>query len=65
MQRGKLVHAKERTFVMIKPDAVQRLLVGEIIKRLRKRLKLVALKMISYHPAWLPAIMKSIGEGFL
>ncbi len=42
---------RERTFVMIKPDAVQRLLVGEIIKRLeRKGLKLVALKMMQIDP---------------
>ncbi len=37
----------ERTFVMIKPDAVQRGLIGEIIARLeRKGLKIVALKML-------------------
>lgn len=37
----------ERTFVMLKPDAVQRGLVGEIIKRIEdKGLKIVALKMI-------------------
>lgn len=37
----------ERTFVMIKPDALERELVGEIINRLeRKGLKLVAIKMI-------------------
>ena len=37
----------ERTFVMIKPDAVQRGLVGEIIARLeRKGLKIVAMKML-------------------
>ncbi|MCR4404057.1 MAG: nucleoside-diphosphate kinase [Candidatus Acetothermia bacterium] len=37
----------ERTFVMLKPDGVQRGLVGEIISRLeRKGLKIVALKMI-------------------
>ncbi len=36
---------KERTFVIIKPDGVQRSLVGEIIKRFeRTGLKLVALK---------------------
>lgn len=35
---------RERTFLMIKPDGVQRGLVGEIIKRLeQKGLKLVAL----------------------
>ncbi|MBI5729281.1 MAG: nucleoside-diphosphate kinase [Candidatus Magasanikbacteria bacterium] len=37
---------KERTFIMIKPDGVQRSLIGEIIKRFeRTGLKLVALKM--------------------
>lgn len=37
----------ERTFVMIKPDGVQRCLVGEIISRLeRKGLKIVAMKMM-------------------
>ena len=37
----------ERTFVLLKPDAVQRALVGEIIGRFERRgLKLVALKMI-------------------
>jgi len=37
----------ERTFVMIKPDAVQRGLVGEIISRFeRKGFKIVAMKMI-------------------
>lgn len=36
----------ERTFVMIKPDGVQRGLVGEIISRFERRgLKLVALRM--------------------
>lgn len=38
----------ERTFVLAKPDAVQRGLVGEIILRLERRgLKLVAAKFIS------------------
>jgi len=37
----------ERTFVMLKPDAVQRGSVGEIISRIeRKGLKIIALKMI-------------------
>ncbi len=37
----------ERTFVMIKPDGVQRCLIGEIISRLeRKGLKIVAMKMM-------------------
>jgi nucleoside-diphosphate kinase len=39
---------KEQTFVMLKPDAVQRGLVGEIIKRIESTgLKLVALKIIN------------------
>ena len=39
---------KERTFVMIKPDAVQRGFVGEIISRFeRKGIKLVAMKLVS------------------
>ena len=38
---------EERTFVMIKPDGIQRQLAGEVISRLeRKGLKLVALKMM-------------------
>ena len=38
--------SKERTLLMIKPDAVERALVGEIIRRFeRKGLKLVALEM--------------------
>lgn len=36
---------RERTFLMLKPDGVQRGLVGEIIKRFEaKGLKLIALK---------------------
>lgn len=39
--------AVERTFVMVKPDGVQRGLVGEIIGRFEKRgLKVLALKMV-------------------
>ncbi|MCP5049815.1 MAG: nucleoside-diphosphate kinase [bacterium] len=39
--------AHEQTFVMVKPDGVQRGLSGELISRLeRKGLQLVALKMI-------------------
>lgn len=38
---------KERTFVALKPDSIQRSLIGEIIGRLeRVGLKLVALKML-------------------
>lgn len=37
----------ERTFVMVKPDGVQRGLIGEVISRLeRKGLKIVAVKML-------------------
>ncbi|CAF4707911.1 unnamed protein product [Rotaria sp. Silwood1] len=39
--------ASERTFIMVKPDGVQRGLVGDIIRRFEQRgYKLVALKMI-------------------
>ena len=39
---------KERTFVILKPDAVQRGLIGEVIKRIENTgLKLVALKMVN------------------
>lgn len=38
----------EQTFVMIKPDGVQRGLIGEIIKRFEQRgLKIVAMKLVS------------------
>ncbi len=38
---------KERTFVIIKPDGVQRTLIGEIIKRFeRTGLKLIAMKLV-------------------
>jgi nucleoside-diphosphate kinase len=38
----------ERTFVLVKPDGVQRGLIGEIIARLEKRgLKLVAARMVA------------------
>jgi len=41
------MNKKEKTFVIIKPDGIQRTLIGEIIKRLeRTGLKLVAMKMI-------------------
>jgi nucleoside-diphosphate kinase len=40
--------SKEQTFVMIKPDAVQRGFIGEIIHRFeQKGIKIVALKMVS------------------
>ena len=38
---------KEQTFIAIKPDGVQRGLVGEIIKRFEHRgYKLIAMKMV-------------------
>ncbi len=38
---------EERTFVMLKPDAVRRRLIGEIIKRIEaKNLHIVAMKMM-------------------
>lgn len=38
---------RERTFALVKPDGVQRGLVGEIVRRFEKRgLQLVALKMV-------------------
>lgn len=45
---NKIMHPKkERTLVVIKPDGVQRTLIGEIIKRYeRVGLKLVAMKML-------------------
>ncbi len=46
--------AMERTLVLLKPDAIQRGLVGEIVKRFeRKGLKLVGLKMMSLDEALL------------
>lgn len=42
---AKKTWARERTFIMIKPDGVQRGLVGEVIKRFEARgFRLVALK---------------------
>ena len=42
----------ERTFIILKPDAVQRGLVGEIIQRLERRgLKIVAMKFLQVDEA--------------
>lgn len=42
----------ERTLILIKPDAIQRSLVGEIISRFeRKGLKLIGMKMMSLDEA--------------
>jgi nucleoside-diphosphate kinase len=44
---------KERTFIMIKPDGVQRGLVGEILKRFeQKGFKLVAMKFMHVRPTF-------------
>ena len=41
----------EQTFVMIKPDGVQRALVGEIISRIEKKgFKLKAMKLMRITP---------------
>jgi nucleoside-diphosphate kinase len=60
----------EKTFVIIKPDGVQRTLIGEIIKRYEKMgLKLVALKMLvptadlaEKHYTLDPEWIKKVGE---
>ncbi len=42
---------KEKTFVILKPDSVQRGLIGDIIQRFEKiGLKVVAMKMIVATP---------------
>jgi nucleoside-diphosphate kinase len=44
--------ASERSYIMIKPDGVQRGLVGEIIKRFEQRgFKLVAMKLVQVEKA--------------
>ena len=60
----------EKTFVIIKPDGVQRTLIGEIIKRYeRMGLKLVALKMtiptaemVEKHYTLDPEWLRKVGE---
>ena len=45
------MHTEERTFVALKPDGVQRGLVGEVIKRFEsKGYRIVGLKMIQVSP---------------
>ena len=42
-----MADATERTFIMVKPDGVQRGIVGEIIRRFEQRgYKLVGLKLL-------------------
>lgn len=56
---------KERTFVILKPDAVQRGLIGEIIKRIESTgLKLVALKIVMATEAQLWEHYKKDDEWF-
>ncbi|MBL7045351.1 MAG: nucleoside-diphosphate kinase [Parcubacteria group bacterium] len=63
-------HKEERTFVIIKPDGVQRSLIGEVIKRYEKiGLKLVGLKMgvatpemVEKHYTIDPEWMRKTGE---
>jgi nucleoside diphosphate kinase len=46
-----MADASERTFIMIKPDGVQRGIVGDILRRFEQRgFKLVALKMLQVKP---------------
>ena len=41
------MHTEERTFIAVKPDAVQRGLIGEIVKRFEtKGYKIIGLKML-------------------
>ena len=55
----------ERTLVLIKPDAVQRGLIGQIISRFEQRgLKLVAMKFIQMDEALAAAITPSIRVPF-
>merc|ERR1712048_488363 len=45
---------KERTFIAVKPDGVQRGIISDIIARFEKRgYKLVAMKMVWPTPKWL------------
>jgi nucleoside-diphosphate kinase len=51
LRKSAMHHKKERTLVIIKPDAIQRTLIGEIIKRYEQvGLKLVAMKMMVATP---------------
>lgn len=70
-------HKYERTFVIIKPDGVQRTLIGEIIKRYERiGLKIVGLKMLvptkdmvlkhyTLDPGWKEAVGKKSIQGFI
>ena len=72
-----MADSKERSFIMLKPDAVQRGLVGEIVQRFERRgYKLVAMKMVTptlnmaqkhYHDLserpFYPALCKFLSSG--
>ena len=64
---SKMAGNRERTFIMLKPDAVQRGLVGEIIKRFeQKGFKLVAMKMMHASVEHLEEHYADLkGKGFL
>jgi hypothetical protein len=54
----------ERTFIAIKPDGVQRGLVGEIIKRFeQKGFRLVAMKFLRVRRPWSPAPSSPVTRG--
>src|SRR5213079_3503778 len=56
-RRRKGPEMAERTFVLLKPDAVQRALIGEIVGRFERRgLKVVAMKMLR--------VTRSLGETY-
>lgn len=67
---------RERTLVVIKPDGVQRTLIGEVIKRIERiGLKLVGLKMVipneefiekhyTLHPEWIENVGKKSIESY-
>ena len=61
-----MVENKERTYIMIKPDGVQRGLVGPIISRFEQRgFKLVAMKMVKPSQAHMEEHYKDLaGKGF-
>jgi nucleoside diphosphate kinase len=53
----------ERTLVIIKPDGIQRSLVGEIIHRYeRTGLKLLAIKMVILLRKWLSSTIMGWGR---
>uniref|UniRef100_A0AAQ6IGY8 Nucleoside diphosphate kinase n=1 Tax=Anabas testudineus TaxID=64144 RepID=A0AAQ6IGY8_ANATE len=62
-QRGKssLPHARERTLIAVKPDGVQRRLIGQIIQRFEQRgFKLVGMKMLQVSVSEMNAFTMSV-----